>query len=42
MAEPDIDDIKRRMEGAVSVLDEEFGGLRTGRASASLLDRVQG
>ena len=40
MAEPDIDDIKRRMEGAVSVLDEEFGGLRTGRASASLLDRV--
>jgi ribosome recycling factor len=40
MADPDIDDIKRRMEGAVSVLDEEFGGLRTGRASASLLDRV--
>ena len=40
MAEPDIDDIKRRMEGAVSVLDEEFGGLRTGRASVSLLDRV--
>lgn len=40
MAEPDIDDIKRRMEGAVSVLDEEFGGLRTGRASASLLDRI--
>jgi ribosome recycling factor len=40
MAEPDIDDIKRRMDGAVSVLDEEFGGLRTGRASASLLDRV--
>jgi ribosome recycling factor len=40
MADPDIDDIKRRMEGAVSVLDEEFGGLRTGRASASLLDRI--
>jgi ribosome recycling factor len=40
MADPDIDDIKRRMQGAVSVLDEEFGGLRTGRASASLLDRV--
>jgi ribosome recycling factor len=40
MADPDIDDIKRRMEGAKSVLDEEFGGLRTGRASVSLLDRV--
>ncbi|HSR55560.1 MAG TPA: ribosome recycling factor [Alphaproteobacteria bacterium] len=40
MAEPDIADIKRRMEGAVSVLDEEFGGLRTGRASVSLLDRI--
>lgn len=40
MAEPDIADIKRRMEGAVSVLEEEFGGLRTGRASASLLDRI--
>jgi ribosome recycling factor len=40
MADPDIDDIKRRMEGAVSVLDEELGGLRTGRASASLLDRI--
>lgn len=40
MAEPDIGDIKRRMEGAVSVLEEEFGGLRTGRASVGLLDRV--
>ena len=40
MVEPDIDDLKRRMEGALSVLDEEFGGLRTGRASASLLDRI--
>ena len=40
MAEPDIDDIKRRMDCAISVLDGEFGGLRTGRASASLLDRL--
>ncbi len=40
MAEPDIDDIKRRMDGAVEVLREEFAGLRTGRASASLLDRI--
>ncbi len=40
MADPDIDDLQRRMDGALTVLNEEFGGLRTGRASASLLDRV--
>ncbi|PCI36677.1 MAG: ribosome recycling factor [Rhodospirillaceae bacterium] len=34
-------DIQRRMEGAVEVLHKEFGGLRTGRASISLLDTVQ-
>ena len=34
-------DIQRRMEGAVEVLHKEFGGLRTGRASVSLLDPVQ-
>ncbi|HAD25731.1 MAG TPA: ribosome recycling factor [Alphaproteobacteria bacterium] len=38
--EPDIDDIERRMAGAVSTLKSEFAGLRTGRASASLLDPV--
>lgn len=38
MADPDIDDLKRRMEGAVTVLHKEFAGLRTGRASAALLD----
>lgn len=36
----DIDELDRRMRGAVSVLHEEFGGLRTGRASASLLEPV--
>ncbi|MEM9206896.1 MAG: ribosome recycling factor [Pseudomonadota bacterium] len=36
----DIDDLERRMSGAVSVLKTEFGGLRTGRASASLLDPI--
>ncbi len=36
----DLDDLKRRMRGAVSVLREEFGGLRTGRASISLLDPI--
>ena len=33
-------DLQRRMEGAVDVLNKELSGLRTGRASASLLDPV--
>lgn len=33
-------DLERRMEGALEVLHKEFGGLRTGRASASLLEPV--
>ncbi len=36
----DLKDLERRMNGAVSVLQKEFGGLRTGRANASLLDPV--
>ena len=40
MADPDLDDIERRMNGAREVLRSEFGGLRTGRASASLLDPI--
>lgn len=32
---------ERRMSGAVDNLKTEFGGLRTGRASASLLDPIQ-
>jgi ribosome recycling factor len=36
----DLADLKRRMQGAVATLKHEFGGLRTGRASASLLDPV--
>jgi ribosome recycling factor len=36
----DKNDLKRRMEGALDVLSKEFGGLRTGRASASLLDPI--
>lgn len=31
-------DVSRRMEGALEVLQKEFGGLRTGRASISLLE----
>ena len=34
-------DIKRRMQGAVDALKHDFGGLRTGRAAASLLDPIQ-
>lgn len=41
MAEPDIDDIERRMNKAVEVLKQEYGGLRTGRASVSMLDPVR-
>jgi ribosome recycling factor len=35
-----LDDLKRRMAGAISVLKGELGALRTGRASASLLDPI--
>ena len=37
----DINDIKRRMQGATAALKHELGGLRTGRASASMLEPVQ-
>ena len=40
MADLDLDDIERRMDGAVSALRAEFAGLRTGRASASLLEPI--
>jgi len=36
----DIADIQRRMQGAIQSLKHEFGGLRTGRASAALLDPI--
>jgi len=42
MASPthNLDELKRRMQGALNVLKTELGGLRTGRASASLLEPV--
>lgn len=40
MADPDIDDLERRMQGAVEVLGREFAGLRTGRASSGLLEPI--
>ena len=36
----DLADLKRRMAGAVTALKGELAGLRTGRASASLLDPI--
>ncbi len=33
-----MDDLKRRMDGAISAFKHELGGLRTGRASTSLLE----
>ncbi len=36
----DLADLKRRMQGAVNVLRDELAGLRTGRASANLLDPI--
>ena len=36
----DLADLERRMQGAVNVLGDEFAGLRTGRASAALLDPI--
>src|SRR3954466_8414233 len=35
------DELDRRMNGAVGTLKSELGGLRTGRASAALLDPVK-
>ncbi|HEX9646539.1 MAG TPA: ribosome recycling factor [Alphaproteobacteria bacterium] len=36
----DMDDLRRRMDGALHVLKKEYAGLRTGRASVSLLEPV--
>lgn len=40
MAETDLTDIERRMDGALDSLRKEFAGLRTGRASVSLLEPI--
>jgi ribosome recycling factor len=37
----DLGDVKRRMQGAVNALKHDLGSLRTGRASANLLDPLQ-
>ena len=37
----DLGDLKRRMQGAVNALRHDLNSLRTGRASATLLDPIQ-
>lgn len=37
----DINDLKRRMDGATNALKHELGGLRTGRAAISMVEPVQ-
>lgn len=37
----DIDDLKRRMEGALESLNKDFQGLSTGRANPSLLENIK-
>ena len=37
----DLDDIKRRMQGAINAFKHDLGSLRTGRASPNLLDPIQ-
>lgn len=38
--EIDLDDLERRMTGAMAALKTEFASLRTGRASASMLEPI--
>lgn len=39
-ASANLDELKRRMTGALETLKKEFSGLRTGRASAAMLEPV--
>ncbi|HDR28812.1 ribosome recycling factor [Rhodovulum sp.] len=39
--EIDLDDLQRRMDGAMGALRHEFASLRTGRASASMVEPIQ-
>lgn len=40
MSDVDTADLEKRMNGALEVLRKEFAGLRTGRASTSLLEPI--
>ena len=37
----DLADLERRMDGAIAALRQEFAALRTGRASAAILEPIQ-
>ncbi len=39
--EIDLDDLERRMDGAMAALRHEFSSLRTGRASATMVEPIQ-
>ena len=41
MLEEIIDDVRQQMEKAIEVLRRDLAGLRTGRATASLLDGIR-
>jgi ribosome recycling factor len=36
-----LNELQKRMDGALATLSKEFGALRTGRASTNLLDTIQ-
>ena len=38
--EIDLDDLQRRMDGAMSALKQEFASLRTGRASSTMVEPI--
>ncbi|MEM7743477.1 MAG: ribosome recycling factor [Pseudomonadota bacterium] len=40
ITEVDLDDLERRMDGALAALKHDFSSLRTGRASGSMLDAI--
>ncbi len=40
MAQSQLNDLKRRMDGAIEALRRDFAGLRTGRASVHLLEPI--
>ena len=40
MPDFDINDVKRRMDGAITALKSDYQGLRTGRANVNLLEPV--
>ena len=40
MVSVDLDNILRRMNGAIDSLNKEFSGLRTGRASTALVENI--